>query len=83
MKFTLVTDGGKITIPSELRKKYGLTPGRKVKFETTENGIRIIPLVTAEEVRVNIGFLGTKGKLLKALMEEKSKIRLARLNDGL
>jgi hypothetical protein len=39
--------------------------------ETTEDGVRIIPLATPEEIRANIGFLGMKGKLLKSLMEEK------------
>ena len=52
-------------------------------FEIIDNEIKIIPIVTQDEIKANIGFLGTKGKLLKALMEEKSKIRLARLNDGL
>lgn len=71
MKFSKLTTNGRITIPAPLRKKYGLTPGRRVKFEITENGIEIIPLATAEEIRANIGFLGIKGKLLKSLMDEK------------
>lgn len=33
-------------------------------------------LVTREEIHKNIGFLGTGGKLLKALMEEKKIERL-------
>ncbi len=70
------TTNGRITIPASLRKKYGFTPGRKVKFEETENGIKIIPLITTEEVIANKGFLGTKGKLLKALMEEKKNEKL-------
>jgi AbrB family looped-hinge helix DNA binding protein len=38
------TTQGRITIPVEIRKKYKLTPGRRVKFEITDDGIRIIPL---------------------------------------
>lgn len=71
MKLVKVTTNGRITIPKSLRKKYGLTPGRLVRFDVTEDEIKIIPLATPEEVKENIGFLGTKGKLLRALMEEK------------
>ena len=75
MKLAKVTTNGRVTIPALLRKKYGITPGRRVKFETTENGIKIIPLATLEEIKENIGFLGMKGKLLKSLMEEKRRER--------
>lgn len=72
MLYAKVTNTGKITIPAELRKKYKLTQGRKVKFEVEEDGLKLIPLVTPEEIEANKGFLGTKGKLLKSLMEEKN-----------
>ena len=49
MKICRLTSGGKITIPLELRKKYNLTPGRRVKFEVTDDGIRIIPLATQQK----------------------------------
>jgi len=64
-----------VTIPEPLRKKYGLTPGRRVKFEIVEDGIILIPLVTKDEVRMNIGILGMKGRMLKSLMEEKKRER--------
>ena len=73
MMIIKVTTNGRVTIPALLRKKYKLTPGRQVKLDPTEEGIKIIPLVTPEEIKANIGFLDTKGKLLKALMEEKSR----------
>lgn len=66
-----VTTQGRITIPELLRKKYGLNQRRLVKFEETETGILIIPLVTKREIKKNRGFLKTNGKLLKALMKEK------------
>ncbi len=75
MKILKVTSGGRVTIPVKLRAKYGLTPGRKVKFETVEYGLLIIPLATTEEIKANIGFLGTGGEMLKALMEEKERER--------
>ena len=71
MKLSKLTTNGSVTIPAPLRKKYGLNTGIRVKFETTEDGIKIIPLTTPEEVKANIGFLETKGELLKALMAEK------------
>lgn len=75
MKFSKITTNGRITIPASLRKKYGFTPGRKVKFEIVEDGIILIPLVTKQEVRANAGILGMKGKLLKSLMKEKKRER--------
>lgn len=71
MKPAKLTTNGRVTIPAPLRKKYKLTPGRRVRFETAEDGVRIIPLAAPEEIRANIGFLGLKGKLLKSLLEEK------------
>ena len=75
MKLAKITTNGRVTIPVKLRKKYGLTLGRRVKLEATEDGIRIIPLVTREEVEANAGFLLTKGKMLGALMQEKRRER--------
>jgi AbrB family looped-hinge helix DNA binding protein len=75
MKLVKVTTNGRVTLPATLRNKYKLTPGRKVKFEVLEEGIRIIPLATPEEIKVYIGFLEMKGKLLKSLMEEKRRER--------
>ena len=70
-----VTTNGRVTIPASLRKKYKLTPGRRVKFEPTADGIIIIPPATPEEIRMNAGILGMKGKLLKSLMKEKKRER--------
>ena len=74
MKLAKLTTNGRVTIPSELRKKYELTPGTRVNFSEEKDGIRIIP-VTKETIQANVGILGMKGKLLKALMEEKKKER--------
>ncbi|MDZ7625520.1 MAG: hypothetical protein U5J96_13890 [Ignavibacteriaceae bacterium] len=86
MKFSRLTTNGRITLPASCGK--GRTLSRKEsKIEADDNGIKIIPLVTMEEVEENIGFLGTtsqrppggedvgflgtKGRLLKFLMKEK------------
>ena len=82
MKLSKVTTNGRVTIPvchpersRRMRNNYGLYPVRKVKFEVEGDGIKIIPLFTTEEIKANAGILGTKGKLLRALMKEKRKER--------
>jgi len=71
MKMIKTATNGRVTLPAELRKKYNLNPGTKVRFVEEKNGIIIIP-VTNKTIRANVGFLGIKGKsLLKALMDEK------------
>lgn len=82
MKTARVTTNGRVTIPAALRKKYGFYPGRKLRFwhsrsfgRNAEDGIRIIPLASAEEIRTYAGSLGLKGKILKSLMKEKKRER--------
>ena len=75
MKILKVTSGGRVTITVELRKKYGLEPGRRVKFYISKERIEIIPLATIEEIKANAGLLGMRGKLLKSFMEEKKRER--------
>ena len=71
MKIAKLTANGRITIPAKLRTKFNLLPGTRVKFEVKQDGIKIIPLATPEEIKANFGFWGMKGKLLKSLMREK------------
>lgn len=73
MKIARVTTNGRVSIPAELRKKYGLYPGRKVKFEIADHRLLIIPVATAEEITVKTGSLGLKGKMLGSLMVEKKR----------
>ena len=70
MEISVVTTKGQVVIPAKLRKKYGIKSGTKIRFEEKDGEIIILPL-TEEIVDKNIGFLGTKGKLLKKLMAEK------------
>jgi AbrB family looped-hinge helix DNA binding protein len=69
-----VTTKGQLVIPSKLRKRFGIQPGTRVNFFEEEDGIKIIP-ITVDTIEMNIGFMKTDGKLLKALMEEKKKER--------
>ena len=69
-----VTSKGQLVIPAKLRRKFGIKPGTRVNFYEEKDGIKIVP-ITSEIIDANKGFLGTGGKLLKALMEEKKKER--------
>ena len=75
MDTSIVTTKGQVVIPSKLRRRYGIRNGTRIHFYEKEGEILMIPL-THELVDANIGFLGTKGKLLKALAEEKKKERV-------
>ncbi len=74
MDKSVVTVKGQIVIPSKLRRKFGIKRGTQVLFYDRDGEIVIKPL-TDEYLRTMAGSAGTKGKLLKALMEEKAKER--------
>ena len=74
METSIVTTKGQVVIPSKIRRKYGIKDGTKVHFMDEKNGIILVP-VTSEMIRNNFGILGTKGRLLKVLAEEKKKER--------
>lgn len=74
MESSIVTTKGQIVIPSKIRRKYNIKNGTKVHFYEEEGQIKIVP-VTQEMIRENYGILGTKGRMLKALSEEKKKER--------
>lgn len=74
MESSVVTVKGQVVIPSRLRKKFKIRNGTKIQFSEEDDGIKLMP-ITPELIRSKAGFLGTKGKLLKALMEEKKKER--------
>jgi len=40
-KTTRVTRKGQVTIPKELREEFGLEEGDELRWEKTENGIRV------------------------------------------
>jgi len=68
----VVTVKGQIVIPSKLRRKLGIQRGTQV-FLYERNGEIVIRPVTDEYIRNMAGLTGTKGKLLKALRDEKAK----------
>jgi AbrB family looped-hinge helix DNA binding protein len=74
MDKSVVTVKGQIVIPSKMRRKFGIKRGTQVYLYERGGEIVIRP-VTDEYLRSLAGIIGTKGKLLKALMEEKAKER--------
>jgi len=67
---SIVTTKGQVVIPYKIREKYKIKNGTKIQFIEDGDAIKMKP-ITKEFIENNFGFLGTKGKLLKALMEEK------------
>ena len=74
MEKVLVTVKGQIVIPSKLRRKFGIKKGTQVSLYEKDGEIVIKP-ITDEYIRSMAGITGTKGKLLKALKEEKARER--------
>ena len=74
METSIVTSKGQVVIPSKLRRKYGIKNGTRIHFFEVNGEMRIVP-VTPELIDKNIGLLGTKGRLMRALQEEKKRER--------
>jgi len=74
METSIVTSKGQVVIPSKLRRKYGIKNGTRIHFYEVNGEMRIVP-VTPELIDKNIGLLRTKGKLMRALLEDKKRER--------
>ena len=75
MEKSRVTVKGQIVIPSKLRRKFGIKQGTQVFIYDRDEEIVIKP-ITDEYIRGMAGTAGKKGRLLKALKEEKAKERV-------
>ena len=74
MDKTTVTAKGQIVIPGRLRQKLNIRQGTQVSiFE--RNGEIVVRPITDAYIESCMGMTGTKGRLLKALLKEKSKDR--------
>jgi AbrB family looped-hinge helix DNA binding protein len=74
MDRAVVTVKGQVVIPSKLRHRFGIKKGTQLCMYERDNAIVIQP-ITDEYIRNISGAAGTKGKLLKALMREKTRER--------
>jgi AbrB family looped-hinge helix DNA binding protein len=76
-RLSVVQEKGQVTIPAEIRKKWGLKKGDLVAFVETEQGVMISPQeVIAAQALDQIGqILKEKGLTLEELMETGQEIR--------
>jgi len=70
-----VTVKGQVVIPSRLRRKFNIRKGTQVYLYERDNEIVMKP-ITDEYIERMAGMTGTKGKLLKALKDEKARERV-------
>ena len=68
----LVTSKGQVTIPKELRDKFGIEPGVQVDFVAASDGIRLRKVV---DLNKRLGVLGClkkelAGRSVKELLDE-------------
>jgi AbrB family looped-hinge helix DNA binding protein len=74
MESSVVTVKGQIVVPARIRRKFGIKKGTKVAFDEQEGKLTLQPL-NKNYFASLAGVLGTKGKLLRSLMESKKKER--------
>jgi AbrB family looped-hinge helix DNA binding protein len=75
MDKAVVTVKGQVVIPSRLRRKFNIRKGTQVYLYERDNEIVMKP-ITDEYIEKMAGMTGTKGKLLKALKDEKTRERV-------
>ncbi len=62
-----VTKLGTVTIPVPIRRKYGITKGSKLKIVDTDDGIKLIPMITIKNM---FGVDKEKGDVIKELLQD-------------
>ncbi len=74
MESSTVGAKGQVVIPKKIRARFHIKPGTRVCFEA-RNGEIVLTPVTPRCFEHMAGVLGTGGKALKVLLEEKKKER--------
>ena len=70
MGSSIVGAKGQVVIPKKIRVMFHIKPGTRVRFEARSGEIVLTPL-TPGYFKHMAGFLGTSGKALKLLLEER------------
>lgn len=70
METSVVTSKGLVVIPARIRRKFGIKKETKIAF-IEKNGMLLIQPLNKRYFESLSGILGTDGKVLKSLMEEK------------
>jgi AbrB family looped-hinge helix DNA binding protein len=67
-----ITGKGTVTIPAEIRRKYGLKKGSRVKFIETDGGILLVPIIPLEDLfGVDREAKETVYQMIRELQEER------------
>jgi len=74
MESSIVGAKGQVVIPQKIRAMFNIKTGTRVHFEARNGEIVLTPL-TPRYFEKMVGFLGTGGKALKLLLEERKKER--------
>jgi AbrB family looped-hinge helix DNA binding protein len=69
-----ITEKGTVTIPAEIRRKYGLKKGSRVKFIETDEGILLVPIIPLENLfGVDKDAKETVYRMVRELQEERRR----------
>lgn len=74
METSVVTIKGQIVVPVKIRRKFGIKKGTKIAF-IEQNGKLMIQPLDKSYFESLAGILGTKGKMMKSLMDDKKRER--------
>ena len=74
METSMVTIKGQIVVPVKIRRKFGIKKGTKVAF-IEQNGKLLIQPLDKSYFESLAGILGSNGKMMKSLMDDKKKER--------
>jgi AbrB family looped-hinge helix DNA binding protein len=70
-----ITEKGTVTIPAEIRRKYGLKKGSRVKFIETDGGILLVPIIPLEDLfGVDREVKATVYQMIRELQEERGRL---------
>lgn len=75
MTTAIATSKGQIVIPSKIRRRHNIKRGTKLSIVEKGGQIILQPL-TEDYFEKMAGVLNTKGKLTKAVLEERAKERM-------
>ena len=71
---SVVTTKGQLVIPAQIRRRHGIKRGTRICLIEHGEEIVLRPL-TREYFQKTAGMLGTGGKVLKALLEDRKRER--------
>ena len=69
-----LSSNGMITIPAEIREKYGIRPGDRVSILQTQDGIFLVPIMSLDDL-VDENTRATADVICRELIEEHRKER--------